>query len=190
MQQIYLCRHGETAWTLSGQHTGKTDIPLTERGQRQAALLRKRLQPVQFEKVFSSPRIRALQSSEGLDPVIDSRIAEWDYGDYEGLTSKRIHEQSPHWRLFKEGAPNGESIEQISQRADQFLQMIHQYKGKVAVFSHGHFLRILCARYLGLRPEMGKLFSLSVASLGILGHEKGEPALILWNDVSHLASLE
>lgn len=182
MQQIYICRHGETEWTLSGQHTGNTDIPLTKRGIEQAALLRKRIESVHFDQVFSSPRIRATESSEGLHPVIDPNIAEWNYGDYEGLTTQEIHSKNPKWNLFKDGAPHGESIQEVGKRADQFLKTISQYKGNIAIFSHGHFLRVLTARFLGLPPEMGKLFVLSVASLSILGYEKAEPVIILWND--------
>jgi broad specificity phosphatase PhoE len=186
MRQIYLIRHGETEWTLSGQYTGTTDLSLTERGTQQAALLRQRLKKIPFDQIFSSPRIRALESSEGLNPIIDANIAEWNYGDYEGLTSKQIHQKDPNWNLFRDGAPNGESVQNVVKRADQFLKTINLYKGKVAVFSHGHFLRVLTARYLGLEPIMGELFVLSVASLGILGREKDRNVVVLWNDTSHL----
>lgn len=189
MQQIYLLRHGETEWTLSGQHTGSTDLSLTERGKQQAALLKERIGQIHFDQIFSSPRIRALESCEGLNPIIDPNIAEWNYGDYEGLTSREIRQKDPNWELFRDGAPNGESVQHVAKRADQFLKSISQYKGKVALFSHGHFLRVLTARYLGLEPIMGELFLLSVASLGILGHEKERKVVILWNDTSHLETL-
>ncbi len=179
--QLYLCRHGETEWTVTGQHTGRTDIPLTLAGQKQTRYLRKRIQPVHFEKVFSSPARRAVESCAGLEPTLDARLLEWDYGDYEGLTSAEIHEKDPQWNLFQAGAPGGESVEQVGKRADHFLKMASQFKGNVAVFSHGHFLRVLAARFLGLEPEMGKLFLLSVASLSILGYEKEQPVAILWN---------
>lgn len=179
--KLYLCRHGETEWTLTGQHTGTTDIPLTKTGQKQAVHLRKRIKPVHFEKVFSSPEIRAVESCAGMKPVLDPNLVEWDYGDYEGLTSAEIHEKNPKWNLFEAGAPGGESVEQVKKRADHFLKMVRQFKGNVAVFSHGHFLRMLAARFLGLEPEMGKLFLLSVASLSILGYEKEQPVVILWN---------
>lgn len=178
MDKLYLCRHGETAWTLSGQHTGKTDIPLTERGKSQAARLRKRLQKIHFDAVFSSPKKRAIESCKGMQPIIDASVEEWDYGDYEGLASQEIHAKNPGWDLFTDGAPNGESPDEVGKRADQFLKRAGRCKGTVVIFSHGHFLRVLAARYLGLTPQMGKLFSLSVASLSILG----ESAIILWNE--------
>lgn len=187
MDQLYLCRHGETEWTLSGQHTGKTDIPLTEKGKQEAVLLRQQLQKVHFERVFTSPKKRARTSCEGMHAVEDAHLVEWDYGDYEGLTSAEIHQRNAKWNLFREGAPNGESPEQVGKRADEFLKMAGQCRGKVAVFSHGHFLRVLAARFLGLSPEMAKLFFISVASVGILGHERGQPVIILWDDTHHLS---
>ena len=141
MDQIYLCRHGETEWTLSGQHTGTTDIPLTERGKAQALLLQKRLQKVRFEKVFTSPRKRALATSEDLHAVIDPNLAEWDYGDYEGLTTQEIHQKNPKWNLFTDGAPNGESPAQIGKRADLVLRTLSHTKEKWPSF----LMAILCA---------------------------------------------
>lgn len=182
MDEFYLCRHGETEWTLSGQHTGETDIPLTEKGRVQAANLRKRLKNIPFEKVFSSPRKRALATCEGLNPIVEPLAAEWDYGDYEGLTSAEIHKKNPKWDLFTDGAPGGESPEQIGKRADLLLDKISQYKGKIALFSHGHFLRVLAARYLGLEAKEARLFLLSVASVSILGTEKQQPVVSLWNE--------
>jgi broad specificity phosphatase PhoE len=179
--QLYLCRHGETEWTVTGQHTGRTDLPLTLRGQEQTRYLRKRLQPIHFEKVFSSPASRAVESCAGLEPTLDAALMEWDYGDYEGLTSAEIHEKNPKWNLFQSGAPGGESVEDVGKRADHFLKRVSQFKGNVAVFSHGHFLRVLAARFLGLEAEMGKFFLLSVASLSLLGYEKEQPVVILWN---------
>jgi probable phosphoglycerate mutase len=178
---LYLCRHGETEWSLSGQHTGTTDIPLTEKGREQSRLLQQRLQGVRFEKVFSSPRKRALATCEGLEVTIDPHLAEWNYGDYEGLTSKEISAKKPGWNLFKDGAPNGETPEQVRHRADEFLKRISQYKGNIAVFSHGHFLRVLAARFLGLEVDAAKLFLLSVGSCSILGHEREQPVITLWN---------
>lgn len=182
--QLYLCRHGETEWTVSGQHTGKTDIALTAHGKEQAMALRVRLQKIKFEKVLSSPRKRALQTCEGMGAEIEPLAAEWDYGDYEGLTSSEIHEKNPHWNLFKEGAPRGESPDQIGQRADQLLKKLSSYSGRVALFSHGHFLRVLTARFLGLPPEEAKIFVLSVASISILGFQQKQPVLILWNSTA------
>ena len=177
--ELYLCRHGETEWTVSGKHTGKTDLPLTAEGERQAAALRERLRGIHIDAVFTSPRKRAKSTCEGMHAVADPLLVEWDYGDYEGLTSAEI---GPAWDLFTQGAPGGETPLQVAGRADQFLKTVSRYKGKVAIFSHGHFLRMLAARFLGLAPEMGNLFVLSVASLSILGFEKGRPAIILWND--------
>lgn len=185
--ELYLCRHGETEWSLSGQHTGKTDLALTKRGKEQAALLQKRLSLFSFEKVFSSPMKRALESCREMHPVIDPLLKEFDYGDYEGKTTAEIRKMRPSWHIFNEGAPNGESPELAGKRADAFLQKVGSYRGKIAIFSHGHFLRILTARYLGLAPEEAKLFCLSVASLSILGQEREQPAMLLWNDISHLS---
>jgi len=182
--KLYLCRHGETAWSLSGQHTGKTDLSLTEKGKVQAAGLRKEIQGVSFEKIFSSPKKRALESAEGLHPVLDPHLVEWDYGDYESLTSDEIRKKNPGWNLFMDGAPGGETVEQVKKRADQFLKRLNGYKGNVALFSHGHFLRALTARFLGLEMEMGQHFLLSTASLSILGYEKDQPVIVLWNQIA------
>jgi len=176
--QLYICRHGETEWSLSGKHTGKTDLPLTPNGRAQAAILRKRLQAIEFEKIFTSPKKRALETCEGMGAVVEPLLAEWDYGDYEGQTRQQI---GPGWDLFTQGAPGGESPDQVAQRADEFLKMATQYKGKILVFSHGHFSKVLTARFLKQPPEMGKLLSLNVASLSILGHDRGGPVILLWN---------
>ncbi len=186
MKKLYLCRHGETDWTRSGQHTGRTDIPLTEKGKRQAALLRKRLGAVSLTQVFTSPKKRAFDTAAGMEAQVDPNLAEWDYGDYEGLTSSEIAAKDPNWNLFSKGAPGGETIEDVAHRAEEFLKKAAKIQGNVAVFSHGHFLRILAARYLGLEPELGCIFLLSVASLSILGSEHGRPAIALWNDTHHL----
>ncbi|MBX7067394.1 MAG: histidine phosphatase family protein [Parachlamydiales bacterium] len=183
MDKLYLCRHGETEWTVAGRHTGRTDIPLTERGKEQALHLRKRIEKMPFTAVFSSPKKRALDTCGSIRHEVDPDICEWDYGDYEGKTTAEIHKLHPGWDIFDDGAPHGESPEDVGQRADRFLKKILAIPGNVAVFSHGHFLRVLTARYLGLEPQMGKLFILSVASLGILGYEHKQPAIILWNSV-------
>lgn len=183
MDQLYLCRHGETEWTLSGQHTGKTDKPLTENGKVQAASLRKRIEKIPFTAVFSSPMKRSTETCSPMQHAVDADLSEWNYGDYEGLTSAQIHKLQPGWDLFKDGAPHGESPQEIARRADRFLKKVLDVHGNVAVFSHGHFLRVLAARYLGLEPKMGGLFVISVASLSILGHEQGRPVIRLWNSV-------
>ncbi|MGB7978820.1 MAG: histidine phosphatase family protein [Chlamydiales bacterium] len=182
MKRIYLCRHGETEWTLSGQHTGKTDVPLTQKGREEAAQLRQRLENIPFERVFSSPRIRALESCHGMDPEVDVDLEEWRYGDYEGITSLEIQKINPGWNIFKDGAPHGESPAEAAARADRVLKKISHYKGNIALFSHGHFLRLLAARFLGLEPLMGSHLLLSVSSLSVLSYEKGIPVIALWNE--------
>lgn len=181
MREIYLCRHGETEWSLSGQHTGTTDLPLTETGKKQAIALGTRLKNIHFSKVICSPKQRAEQTCRlaGLSPTFDPDLVEWNYGNYEGKTSQEI---DPHWNLFTDGAPGGESPAQVGARADQILS---RYKDDtLAIFSHGHFSRVLAARWLGLPPSSGALFLLSVASLSILSHEHGRPVIKLWNSIS------
>lgn len=184
--QLYLCRHGETEWSLSGQHTSKTDLPLTEKGRKEALLLKKRLLDVPFEKIFTSPSKRARETCEGMGALQDPNLEEWDYGEYEGWTSEEIHQKNKSWNLFVDGAPGGESPKEVAVRADLFLKSISQYKARVAVFSHGHFLRVLAARFLGLNPEMGNVFLVSVGSVSILGYDRGQPVIMLWNDIGHL----
>jgi probable phosphoglycerate mutase len=181
MDELYLCRHAGTEWTSSGQHTSQTDLSLSEEGKHQASLLRKRLEKIDFDQVFCSPMKRAKETAQGMKAVVEPLLVEWNYGDYEGLTTAEIHEQSPKWNLFKNGAPHGESLQQVALRADQFLKKISLYKGKVAVISHGHFLRVLAMRFLGLKAEMGSHLFLSVASMSILGYEHGEAVINLWN---------
>jgi probable phosphoglycerate mutase len=181
VQELYLCRHGETEWTLSGRHTGKTDIHLTEKGRLQAAFLRKQIKDTHFDQIFTSPLLRAKETCEGLKAIVDPHIVEWDYGQYEGFTSDEIHKKNPSWNLFSDGALGGETVQQVGKRADLFLKTGRSFQGKVAVFSHGHFLRVLAARFLGLGPEMGEIFFLSVASISILGFEGGKPVVTLWN---------
>jgi broad specificity phosphatase PhoE len=182
MLEIYLCRHGETAWTVTGQHTGKTDLDLTDKGKEQAKNLRKKLEGIVFAKVFTSPLKRALSTCSGMNAEIQPLAVEWDYGDYEGLTTKEIQQKRAHWDLFKDGAPHGESLEQVGKRADQLLSIIRGFDGKIVLFSHGHFLRILAARFLDLEPKMGKIFALDVASLSILAYQRNQPVIALWND--------
>lgn len=181
---IYLCRHGETSWTKSGQHTGSSDIPLTSIGEEQARKLGKTLQTISFSKILSSPRKRALDTASiaGFDPEIDPDLSEWDYGSYEGKTSKEI---GPNWNLFRDGAPNGESPSQVQTRADRLLKKLPP--GPILLFSHGHFSRVIAARYLGLPVQSGELLFLSVASLSILGQEHSRPVIQLWNSTSHLS---
>lgn len=189
-KKIYLIRHGETEWTLSGQHTGVTDIPLTKNGENEAKKLSERLQGHSFAAVFTSPLQRAMHTCKiaGLSkkPETDQDLVEWNYGDFEGLTSEEIKKKHPQWNLFLEGAPHGESIYDVEKRADRVLSKIRSFQGDVALFSHGHFLRTLTARWLQLSASDGKLFALHPASLSILGYERIQQVLLLWNDISHL----
>lgn len=187
--KLFLVRHGETAWTISGKHTGLTDIPLTENGTHQAKQLSLRLKKEQFSHVFSSPLQRARSTCElcGFKPILDSDLVEWDYGDYEGLTSKEIAQKDPSWNLFTQKTPGGETLEAVGKRADHFLAKLRKLKGDIALFSSGHILRVLAARFLELPPENGRQWILSPASLSILGHEHGNPVLMLWNDTGHLS---
>ncbi|MCB1109648.1 MAG: histidine phosphatase family protein [Chlamydiia bacterium] len=180
-------RHGETEWARDGKHTGLTDIPLTEKGESQAAGLGRRIESIPFKHIFSSPLKRALDTCSicGFDPQIDKDLVEWDYGAYEGLTSPEIHETNPKWNVFTHGAPNGESVDSVAKRADRFLKKIEKLEGKIAVFTSGHFSRAFVTRWLDLPIETGRRFSLATASLSILGYEHTKRALKLWNDTSH-----
>lgn len=179
--KLYLCRHGETEWTISGQHTSVTDLSLTKKGQTQAAALHQSLKGILFDAIFSSPRKRCLETCQNLHPKIEPLLAEWDYGQYEGKTSKEI---GSGWDLFTQGAPGGETPSDVAKRADLFLEKLTAYSGNVAIFSHGHFLRVLAARFLQQTPAFGKHLSLSVASISILGYEKGGPVICLWNQAA------
>jgi probable phosphoglycerate mutase len=189
---IYLARHGETAWTLTGQHTGRTDIPLTERGERNARRLGERLKGLVFARTFTSPLQRARRTCElagyGAAAEVDPDLVEWDYGDYEGRRTADILQERPDWMLFRDGCPNGEPLEAIGARADRVLARLRAVEGNVLVFSSGHFLRFVGARWLGLEPAGARLFYLSTASLSILGyeHNKARPVLRLWNDDRHV----
>ncbi|HEX3656002.1 MAG TPA: histidine phosphatase family protein [Pirellulales bacterium] len=188
LPHIYLARHGETAWSASGQHTSVTDLPLTERGERSAALLVGRLAGVRFDLVLCSPLLRARRTCQlaGFSDraEIEPRLAEWNYGQYEGLTTPEIQGQRPDWELFRDGCPAGESIVQVAQRAEGVIQRLRSAGGNGLVFSSGHILRVLAARWLGLDAACGRLLFLSTASLSILGydHNLSEPIVHLWND--------
>jgi broad specificity phosphatase PhoE len=189
---IYLARHGETAWSLTGQHTGLTDLPLNSRGERNARSLGERLIQQTFSKVFTSPSQRARRTCQlaGYAPVAEvyPELAEWNYGDYEGRRTAEIHMERPDWQLFCDGCPGGESPEQVGARADAVIKRVRAVKDNVLLFSSGHFLRVLAVRWLGLEPAVGRFFILSTASLSILGfeHDLSQPAIQLWDDTSHL----
>jgi broad specificity phosphatase PhoE len=191
LPEVYLARHGETTWTLTGQHTGRTDIPLTARGERNAQSLAQRLTGVVFARVLTSPLSRALRTCElagfGGQAEIDADLQEWDYGQYEGQRTADIRQERPGWELFRDGCPGGESVEVVGARADRVMARLRGVEGNVLVFSHGHFLRVLAARWLGLTAGAARHFVLSTAALSILGYEhtRDEPALRLWNDNRH-----
>lgn len=184
--EIYLCRHGETEWTLSGQHTGLTDIPLTTKGEEQARLLGERLKGVNFVKVLSSPLQRATKTCEmagfGDQMEIDPNLVEWNYGDYEGITTKEIREKIPDWTIFSHGVPHGETIEQVSKRADRVIKRVLPEQGKVLIFSSGHISRVLGTRWIELPGIEARCFLLSVASISILGFEREKRAISSWNN--------
>ncbi len=192
LPEIYLARHGETAWSISGQHTGLTDIPLTPRGEDNARRLGERLKGRTFAKVFTSPLQRARRTCElagfGVSAEVDADLVEWNYGTYEGMKSADILKARPDWRLFRDGVPGGESVADIGARADRVIARLRAVDGDVLVFSSGHFLRVLAARWLGLEVGAGRYFLLSTAALSVLGyeHNKSEPVVRLWNDVRHV----
>jgi broad specificity phosphatase PhoE len=189
--QVYLARHGETAWSLSGQHTGTTDLPLTPRGEENARRLGKRLQGQEFAKVFTSPLQRAKRTCElagfGAVAETDPDLVEWNYGEYEGLTTAQILARQPGWQLFRDGCPGGESPNQAAARADRVVSRLRGIKGDVLLFSSGHLMRMLATRWLALEPADGRCFLLGTGSLSILGYEHNlaEPVIRLWNDSHH-----
>ena len=189
---IYLARHGETVWSVTGQHTGVTNLPLTDRGERNAVRLGERLRGLVFTKVFTSPLRRAARTCElagfGAVANVDRDLMEWNYGDYEGLRTVEIRAKRPDWHLFRDGCPNGESPVQIGSRADRVVSRMRAIKGDVLLFSSGHFLRVFAARWLGLEPAAGKFLMLDTASLSALSyeHDLSQPAIRFWNDSRHL----
>jgi broad specificity phosphatase PhoE len=192
---VYMARHGNTAWTLSGQHTGLTDLPLTPDGERNARRLGERLKGMAFVKVFTSPLQRASRTCElagfGKDVEVDPDLVEWNYGDYEGHTSAEILQNRPDWQLFRDGCPGGESPSQIGARADRVIQRIRVVGGNVLLFSSGHFIRVLTARWLAFGPGAGgRYFVLNPASLSAIGYENdfSRPVIRLWNDDHHVAA--
>ena len=195
LPKIYLARHGETLWSASGQHTGRTDIPLTPHGEENARQLGERLCGLTFDKIFSSPLQRAMKTAElagfGDHLTLDNNLLEWNYGDYEGLTTQDIQKKNPGWFIFRNGCPSGESPEQVAERCDAMVKKIREVNGDVLIFAHAHILRMLTTRWLNLTPEAGCLYFLNTASLSILGYEHNlsEPVIRLWNDVSHLARI-
>ena len=192
---VYLARHGETTWTISHQHTGMTDLPLTAQGEAEAVRLGDRLEGLAFAAVLTSPLQRAVRTCElagfGSTAEVESDLREWNYGTYEGRTSADIHAGRPDWQLFRDGCPGGESPGEVGARADRVIRRVRAIGGDVLLFSSGHFLRVFAARWLGLDPVAGRYFLLGTASLSVVGHEhdRSEPAIRLWNQTPNAESI-
>jgi broad specificity phosphatase PhoE len=192
---IYFARHGETAWTITGQHTGLTDLPLTPQGERNARALADRLTGLAFAQVFTSPLQRARKTCAlagfGNGAEVDSDLVEWNYGDYEGLRTADIRAMRPDWQLFRDGCPGGESPAQVIARADNVLSRVRAIEGDVLLFSSGHFIRVLAARWIAIEPSVHAMsFLLSTASLSAVGydHDFSRPVIRLWNDTQHVST--
>jgi broad specificity phosphatase PhoE len=190
---IYIARHGETPWTLTGQHTGLTDLPLTPQGERNAQALVDRLNGLDFAKVFTSPLQRATRTCAlagfGAVAEVDNDLVEWNYGEYEGLRSSEIRAKRPDWQLFRDGCPGGESPAQVMARADNVVRRVREAKGDVLLFSSGHFIRMLAARWIAIEPSVHSMsFLLSTASLSAVGYDQdlSRPVIRLWNDAHHV----
>jgi broad specificity phosphatase PhoE len=183
--EIVLARHGETEWSRDRRHTGRTDIPLTENGRRQAAVLRDQFAGRSFARVLSSPLSRALETCReaglGDQAELTADLCEWDYGDYEGITTAEIRTRRPDWYLWRDGCPGGETAEDVGRRVDRVLDSLSQLQGDAAVFAHGHVLRVLTARWLGLGPDQGALFKLDTGTLSLLGYERETRVITRWN---------
>jgi probable phosphoglycerate mutase len=183
--RVFIVRHGETEWSLSGRHTGRTDLPLTERGRERASELKPLLADHPFSLVLCSPLRRARQTCElaGFGGVaeLDDDLHEWDYGDYEGLTTSEIRAQRPDWDLWRDGCPNGETPDEIQVRADRVLGRLRAADGEALAFAHGHILRVLSARWIELTARGGARFQLSAGAIGVLGHERETATISEWN---------
>jgi probable phosphoglycerate mutase len=188
MARLVLIRHGETEWSASGKHTSATDVPLLESGRRDAALLRERLAGREFALVLSSPRARARETAAlaGLDAELDEDLVEFDYGSYEGRTTPEIREERPGWSVWKDGAPGGETAVDVGVRADRAIARAVAAGGDVALFAHGHLLRVVAARWIGLPAVFGGHLALETGSVSELGFERERRVVWLWNDTSHL----
>ncbi|MGB9458726.1 MAG: histidine phosphatase family protein [Bryobacteraceae bacterium] len=185
MSELWLIRHGETEWSASGAHTGRTDIPLTDAGRRQAEAIGRWLAGRKFSLVLESPLERARETcflaGYAAAAQIDANLREWDYGDYEGRTTAEIQREVPGWSLWDAGPRNGETMAQVGARADAVIARAATAQGDVALFAHGHLLRVLAARWLGLEPSAGRLFALSTATFSTLGHEHENRVIVRWN---------
>jgi len=185
LRRAFLIRHGETEWSVSGQHTGTTDIPLTENGRNVARQLEPLLKKAAFSLVLTSPLHRARETCElaglGAQAEVEANLMEWNYGEYEGLAPKQIQMKAPGWMLFRDGCPGGESPSQVGTRVDQLVARIRSIEGDVALFAHGHLFRVFAARWLGLPPAAGSHFLLDTATVSVLSHYRGIPAVKRWN---------
>ena len=181
--EVVLVRHGQTEWSRTGRHTGRSDVPLTEEGERQARAVGAALRGREFALVLSSPLQRALDTARlaGFEPEVRDDLAEWDYGEYDGVTTPEIRAQVPDWTIWRYGALGGESVEQLGARADTVVEELLGVDGDVLVFSHGHFLRVLTARWLGLEVAGGRLFALDSGTLSTLGFEREQHVIQSWN---------
>ena len=184
-QKAYLVRHGETEWSRSGQHTGVTDIPLTENGRRAARRLRPILAKQDFALVLTSPLQRARETCElaglGQFANVEPDLIEWNYGEYEGLKTEQIRSTRPGWSVFRDGCPGGESPNQVGARADRVIAQVRKTEGNVALFAHGHIFRVLAARWINLQASYGEHFLLDTATLNVLGYYRESPAFKIWN---------
>jgi broad specificity phosphatase PhoE len=187
---VTLIRHGETQWSASGRHTGHTDVPLTDAGRREALLVGVALEGRRFDLVLCSPLGRATETCQlagfGDDAEMDPDLREWDYGDYEGMTTDEISAERPGWSMWADGYPGGETIGDVTARADRVVQRCRAAEGEVALFAHGHVLRVLGARWILQPTALGGKLLLSTASISKLGWEHGSPVITSWNDVAHL----
>lgn len=190
MNNLYLVRHGQTKWSLTGQHTSSTDLSLTTQGVKQAELLKRRLSKINFELILTSPLKRSLETCElaGFSKVaiIDAHLREWNYGLYEGWTKQQILTKAPHWNIFTDGAPNGESVEDVKNRTHAILERIQTVQGNVLIFSHGHFLRLFLTQWLQVPSEQASIFMLTTASISLLSLNDGVRVINTWNDTCHL----
>ncbi|MEK7339419.1 MAG: histidine phosphatase family protein [Candidatus Rhabdochlamydia sp.] len=190
MNDLYLVRHGQTKWSITGQHTSSTDLPLTTQGCKQAELLKKRLSRIRFELILTSPLKRSLETCElaGFSKVanIDADLREWNYGLYEGWTKQQILTKAPGWNIFMNGSPNGESVEDVKNRANHILDKIQSVQGNVLIFSHGHFLRLFLTQWLQVPSNQANLFMLTTASISLLRFDDSVRVINTWNDICHL----
>lgn len=186
MVEIVVVRHGETEWSRDWRHTGRTDVPLTDEGRRQAEALGRALGGREFALILTSPLSRALETARlagfGDRAGVRDELREWDYGEYEGRRTVQIREERPGWTLWRDGVPGGETADEIRARVDRLLEELRHSDGDVLVFAHGHVLRVLAARWLGLEPELGSRFALDTATISVLGYERETPVIRLWNE--------